>query len=294
MKLSILIPVYQENCIKLVSDLVNQTKRLSIDSEILVFDDCSPIKCEDNRTLSDFERVTYRELEQNIGRSKIRNLLADTASGDVLIFLDGDSGIVREDFIQKYIDTIRTADVVRGGTTYCDKTQVKAGCELHWKYGSKVETNSSAKDPYRFTTNNFCIRKSVFSSLRFNEQMKGYGHEDTLFGIELKERGFSLINIDNPVEHLGLKTFACFMQSTANAIKNLLKLSSEKQYADFIGQLKLVKAYNKLHTYKMDKIYAAFFRISKPAMLNLLAKHNPSLFVLDLYKLGLYCNCHKL
>ena len=93
MKLSILIPVYQENCIKLVSDLVNQTKRLSIDSEILVFDDCSPIKCEDNRTLSDMERVTYRELEQNIGRSKIRNLLADTASGDVLIFLDGDSGI---------------------------------------------------------------------------------------------------------------------------------------------------------------------------------------------------------
>ncbi|MCI7466179.1 MAG: glycosyltransferase, partial [Bacteroidales bacterium] len=118
MKLSILIPVYQENCIKLVSDLVNQTKRLSIDSEILVFDDCSPIKCEDNRTLSDMERVTYRELEQNIGRSKIRNLLADTASGDVLIFLDGDSGIVREDFIQKYIGTIQTADVVRGGTTY--------------------------------------------------------------------------------------------------------------------------------------------------------------------------------
>ena len=106
MKLSILIPVYQENCIKLVSDLLNQTKRLSIDSEILVFDDCSPIKCEDNRTLSDMERVTYRELEQNIGRSKIRNLLADTASGDVLIFLDGDSGIVREDFIQKYVDTI--------------------------------------------------------------------------------------------------------------------------------------------------------------------------------------------
>ncbi len=293
MKLSILIPVYQENCVKLVSDLVNQTKRLSIDHEILVYDDCSPIKCEDNRTLSDLEGVTYRELEQNLGRSKIRNLLADTSGGDVLIFLDGDSGIVRDDFVQKYLDAVQTADVVRGGTIYCDKTKVGTGCKLHWKYGSKVEANSSEKDPCRFTTNNFCIKKSVFSSVRFNEQMKGYGHEDTLFGFELKKRGFSLVNIDNPVEHLGLKTFACFMQSTANAVRNLHKLSSEKQYADFVGELKLVKAHKKLLSCKMDKIYAAFFRISKRAMLHLLSKNNPSLFVLDLYKLGLYCNCDR-
>jgi glycosyltransferase involved in cell wall biosynthesis len=59
--LSILIPIYQENCVNLVNDLQNQAKDLGCEWEILVFDDCSPRKCEENKSITQFANVKYRE-----------------------------------------------------------------------------------------------------------------------------------------------------------------------------------------------------------------------------------------
>ncbi len=295
--LSILIPIYQENCVNLVNDLVKQTKELSCDYEILVFDDCSPIKCEDNKAIAQFDKVDYRELKENLGRSRIRNLLADEAKGDILIFLDGDSKIVRDDFLKRYLNEIETKDLVRGGTVYCEKSKCPKGYELHWKYGTLIEANKGLKNKDMFTTNNFCIRKSVFSSIRFREEIKGYGHEDTLFKCDFEEIGFSFLNIDNPVEHLGLKKFEDFISSNENAVINLrnifLNLRNKKlnlRNKKIILRIKIVSVYNRLERLHLVGLYALFFKMTRRLMLSLLAKKNPSLFIFNLYKLGVFCN----
>ena len=295
--LSILIPIYQENCVNLVTDLVNQANKLSCDYEILVFDDCSPLKYEENKAILEFDKVEYRELKENLGRSRIRNLLADEAKGDILIFLDGDSKIVRDDFLKRYLKEIETKDLVRGGTVYCEKSKCPKGYELHWKYGTLIEANKCLKNKDMFTTNNFCIRKSVFSSIRFREEIKGYGHEDTLFKCDFEEIGFSFLNIDNPVEHLGLKKFEDFISSNENAVINLrnifLNLRNKKinlRISKIILRIKIVSVYSKLERLHLVGLYALFFKMTRRLMLNLLAKKNPSLFIFNLYKLGVFCN----
>jgi glycosyltransferase involved in cell wall biosynthesis len=294
--LSILIPIYQENCVNLINDLLLQAKELSCQWEILVFDDCSPIKCEENKAIAQLPNVEYRELSENLGRSRIRNLLADTAKGDILIFLDGDSGIVRKDFLKRYLQAIETKDVVRGGTVYCSKDKCPKGYELHWKYGTKVESNRTLQGENMFTTNNFCIRKKIFSSVRFRQDIKGYGHEDTLFKLDLEEFNFSFQNIDNPVEHLGLKTFKDFISSNENAVKTLRNISKNQRNIlknqrnkKIIQRIKIVNAYNKLEKYHLVGLYILFYKTTRRLMLSLLAKKNPSLFIWNLYKLGVYC-----
>lgn len=288
--LSILIPIYQENCVNLVTDLVNQANELSCDYEILVFDDCSPIKCESNKAILEFANVEYRELKENLGRSRIRNLLADEAKGDILIFLDGDSKIVRNDFLKRYLNEIETKDLVRGGTVYCEKSKCPKGYELHWKYGTLVEANIGLKYKDMFTTNNFCIRKSVFSSVRFREDIKGYGHEDTLFKCDFEEKGFSFLNIDNPVEHLGLKKFEDFISSNENAVINLRNIFLNLRNKKINLRIKIVSVYNKLERLHLVGLYALFFKMTRRLMLSLLAKKNPSLFIFNLYKLGVFCS----
>lgn len=287
--LSILIPIYNENCTKLVSDLLEQAKKLSCPYEILVFDDCSPIKHKENTTISQFEGVEFREIPQNLGRSKIRNHLADCAKGDILLFLDGDSGIVRDDFLECYLREIKSSDVVRGGTVYCSKEKVGKDYMLHWKYGTKVESNRKIQGENMFTTNNFCLRKEVFSSARFEEKIKGYGHEDTLFKFEIDKQGFSFKNIDNPVEHLGLKDFDSFIQSTDNAVQNLKKLYANEEFKHQLENLKMIKAGKILRKFHFIGLYALFFKVTKPLMLCLLRSKNPNLRVLNLYKLGVFC-----
>lgn len=287
--LSILIPIYQENCVNLVNDLQSQAKDLGCEWEILVFDDCSPIKCEENKAIAQLPNVEYRELSENLGRSRIRNLLASEAKGDILIFLDGDSKIVRDDFLKRYLQEIETKDLIRGGTVYCSKEKCPKGYELHWKYGTKVESNKGLKNKDMFTTNNFCIRKSVFSSVRFRENIKGYGHEDTLFKFDFEKFGFSFLNIDNPVEHLGLKNFEDFISSNETAVKNLRNIFLNQRNKKIIQRIKIANVHNKLERLHLVGLYVLFYKITRRLMLSLLAKRNPSLFILNLYKLGVYC-----
>lgn len=71
--LSILIPIYQFDVRPLIIDLLLQAGELDIPYELLCFDDGSS---EDiralNRELVALPGVIYREMPQNMGRSRIR------------------------------------------------------------------------------------------------------------------------------------------------------------------------------------------------------------------------------
>jgi hypothetical protein len=76
-------------------------------------------------------------------------------------------------------------------------------------------------------TGNFLIRRHVLLDIRFNERLQGYGHEDTLFGRQLREGKFKIQHINNAAVHNGLDSDADFINKTKNGLENLAFLSGQ-------------------------------------------------------------------
>ena len=100
--LSILIPTYNCDCTRLVKELYSQAEHADVDYEIIVADDASPMvehKMK-NREINALPHCRLIELEENIGRARIRNRLADEARHEWLLFMDADAEVISDDFIE--------------------------------------------------------------------------------------------------------------------------------------------------------------------------------------------------
>lgn len=290
--LSICIPVYNYNVTRLVQDLHKQADRLGIDFEIIVIDDFSdPSYKAQNTQISVLRKIRYLELPGNIGRSKIRNLFIRHAQFENLLFLDCDASIISDDFIKTYIDELSTnGDVICGGLCYQEQRPQKDFL-LRWKYGRRKEVmplEKRLKNPYNsFKTINFLTKKDVFEKIQFDERISGYGHEDTLFGFELKNAGITISHINNPVMHNQLETNQEFLKKTNQSIANLLQIRSFLSDTDFDNSITLLKAYNKLKKVKALFLCKGLFFIFRPVLYWLLKTGVAGTKLLAFYKLGL-------
>src|ERR1044071_5613337 len=105
--LSILIPVYNFDVTGLAASL--QASETNIPFEIICLDDGSaPMFKAINKKIAGLENIIYEELPQNIGRSKIRNLLAERAKYEYLLFLDCDSTAVSGRFLSSYVSNVKS------------------------------------------------------------------------------------------------------------------------------------------------------------------------------------------
>lgn len=221
--LSILIPVYNWDVDAFVKELHKQAETLGVSFEIRVYDDCSSHQFPVN--YSKLSGVVYKYLEENIGRSRIRNLLAEDAIYDKLLFLDGDSFPKNYDFLSQYWNTkVDSKTILCGGTAYKDLAE-KENPLLRWTYGKSREEN--VKNKKGFASNNFMMNKQTFMNILFNEKIKGYGHEDTLFGIECKKQKLSFQRCIAPLLHLGLESDEVFLRKSEEGVTNLKKLYVE-------------------------------------------------------------------
>ncbi len=95
--LSICIAVYniKEKLLRECIESVIYDK--SRDTEIIIGDDCSDERC--GRICMEYasmdDRIIYVRPEKNGGVSRLRNLMLDMASGDVITFVDGDDAVSR-------------------------------------------------------------------------------------------------------------------------------------------------------------------------------------------------------
>lgn len=105
MTLSILIPTYDFVCYPLVLSLHGQAEALGIDYEILVAEDGS--KQQDrvvaNLKINELPNCRHLRRTENAGRAAIRNILADEAQGEWLLFLDSDAKVEKPDFLAAYL-----------------------------------------------------------------------------------------------------------------------------------------------------------------------------------------------
>ncbi|MDR3704913.1 MAG: glycosyltransferase [Paludibacteraceae bacterium] len=293
--LSILIPIYNYNCLELVKSLNKQALELDIKYEILAIDDCSSISFPDNREINLLDNCTYTELDKNIGRSCIRNRLADMAQYNNLLFIDCDSKIVSEYFLQRYLSFVKEQNiVVCGGRLYASEPPSDKKLFLHWLYGSKREVIPAAKrqrNPYHsFMSNNFLISKMLFNQIRFNEKISTYGHEDSLFGYEIKKRNATIYHTDNPLIHTGLETASTILKKERDSIKNLILISEnfvdKKELANDIKLLKYALKIDKSH---LTGFLVFIFNLFNNLICKNIQSNSPSLFLLDIYKLGYFC-----
>lgn len=291
--LSILIPVYNFNIVPLVTELHNQAIKAAIPFEIIILDDGSSMLLRDqNKDVGMLPNVRFQELEKNIGRSTIRNRLAEMAKYSSLLFMDCDSEVPSDDYIKKYLPYCNKEIVVCGGRIHRSEPPEEPEYLLRWLYGIRKEQIPDAKrniNPYRsFMTNNFLIAKSVFMKIQFDESIIHYGHEDTLFGLELKKRGVIVRHIKNPLYHIGLEIAMEFLRKTSEAVENLLTLLYDgKINRHDIRDIRLLSAYVFIKRFRLVGIYLYFYDFISSAVMRNLLGSNPSIFAFDLYKLSL-------
>ena len=289
--ISVCIPVFNGDVISLVKSLADQRELLENKVEIIVIDDCSGIDWKlKNESIK--KSCNYIELKENIGRSKIRNRFLEYAQGEFLLFIDGDSEIIDSLFIQKYIDFIEenSPDVLVGASIYLSDTPDRKYL-LRWKYSRKRESkNATERKKIRggFKTNNFAIKRSVFSTIKFNSELVGYGHEDTLFGIELDRNNIKIDHIENPVLNKHLDSNQLFLIKTKNAIQNLVLLYEKSTEIPDIKRIRLILFYEKIKKWKLINFVNLIFLMCHPMLLKLMQSGCFFLWMFDFYKLGLF------
>lgn len=289
--LSILLPEHNYPCSLLVKKLADQCVNLNIDFEVIVMDDASTRYLEENRKISDIPFCRFVESTPNGGIAKTRNKLAKIAKYPWLIMLDCDLEIVDDLFVKRYLDSIDKAQVLIGSIVY-QKDKPQKDKLLRWVYGQKRESLSveqrNSKPWNSITTPNILMHRSVIESVPFDEEITDYGHEDSMWGYSLKQKGISVLFINNPLIHSGLDASEVFLEKSLVATSKYLSplfLRNE----ELVNQIRIFRVYRLLQRYKMDKLIGGIqHRFEKILRKNLVGS-NPSLFLFDFYRLGYLC-----
>ena len=298
MTLSILIPAYNCDCSQLVRQLLDQ---LPEEAEVIIGDDCST-DADIIRRLGEVGRLPgcriYRP-DRNLGRAAIRNALAREAKGEWLLFIDADAEVRSQTFIADYLtaaegSTVKgsKAGVVCGGTGNLPRCPCPSA-RLRYDYEVAAERRLTLehrrRNPYaQFTTFNFLIRRTLFLSVKFDERCKEYGHEDTQFGLELKQRSIAIKHIDNKLMHMGLEDADVYLEKTETALRSLASMDLAQRKHVRVSALAL-----RLERWHLLWIVRKLFKLTKPLLRYNLLGYYPSQTLFAFYKLGYYAQLSR-
>jgi glycosyltransferase involved in cell wall biosynthesis len=299
--ISILIPVKDYDIVALVHSMRDGLEKVPEYCEILVGDNGSSPDFRNKYLQLEGSGVRVIVSEKNIGRAAIRNKLALEAKGDWLLYIDADTMIIgtAEAYLLGWLPMINTARVICGGISYSDIPPGDPDKILRWKFGRKYEQLKASernKRPHSgFTTFNVLIEKSVFSKIRFNEELKQYGHEDTLLGYQLKKAGINILHIENTLIHEGLETNRVFINKTKRGIENLShlydKVTDKKTFTLCVPML---RTYDRLSKLRLTRILAAIYINYRDRMEIRLDSAEASLLLFSLYRMSLFCTYREI
>lgn len=290
--LSILIPTYNYNVFPLVKEISEQCIYEKINFEIIVLDDASQNFHVENNKINSLSNCSYTVLNQNIGRSAIRNLLSTKASFENLLFLDADVCTRSDQFIKNYIRFLKNNSnygVVYGGIVY-QENKPDNNQLLRWIYGNKREALAAEKRNENvyvsFLTLNFLIKKKVFKTVRFNEDIPNLRYEDLLFSFDLMKKNIPLQHINNQVIHNGIETSEVFLQKTNDSLKGLKFLLSNNYLP--ANYAKISTIFDLLKQTKLLFVVNFIYKKRKNSFEKNLLGNKPSLFIYDIYRLGYF------
>ncbi len=301
MNISLLIPVYNFDIVALVHSMKGAMEKVPQFCEILIGDDGSSAEFRKLYNSLESDQVRVIHSEKNIGRAAIRNRLALEAKGDFLLFIDADTMLpgTAEAYIIKWLPMMKICRVSCGGILYHDGPPGDPDKLLRWKYGKKKEQSKASlrnKHPHAgFSTFNVLIEKAIFSKIRFNEELKQYGHEDTLLGYQLKKAGIGVLHIDNGLVHEGVESNKEFLIKTKLGIENLSKLYdivTDKRA--FSETDRILRVYNRLKFLRLTRVLAGIFIRFRERMEIKLDSSKISLKLFYLYKISMFCTYREI
>jgi len=301
MTISLLIPVCDYDIVALVQSMRTCLGTIPEFIEILIGDDGSSVENRNKYKSLEGDGVRVVVSLRNIGRAAIRNRLALEAKGDYLLFIDADAMIpgTAEAYISKWIPVMTTARVISGGILYHKRPPGDPDKILRWKYGRKREQRKASdrnKRPFAsFSTFNVLMDKTIFSMLRFNEELKQYGHEDTLFGYQLKKAGIEMLHIDNGLVHEGLESNREFINKTKLGIENLSKLYDDiTDKRAFSSTVRILRIYNRIRILRLNLVLAYIFIRFRERMEIRIDSSNPPLWLFSFYKACMFCTYREI
>ena len=298
---SLLIPVCDYDIVALVYYMKSGIMKVPEFGEIIIGDDGSSAEFKNKYHSLEGEGIRIISSEKNIGRAAIKNRLALEAKGDYLLFIDADTMVAgtAEAYLRKWIPLLSRARVICGGILYHESKPGDPDRLLRWKYGRKREQRKASdrnKHPHaNFSTFNVLFEKLVFDKIRFNEELRQYGHEDTLMGYQLKKAGINIFHIDNGLVHEGLETNREFLNKTKLGIENLSKLYdivTDKNA--FSSTTRLLRNYNLLEMARLTRILAGIFIKYRERMEIRLDSSKISLRLFGFYKICMFCTYREI
>lgn len=289
--ISILIPTYNYNVYSLVTELKKQADALSIPYEILIQDDASTLFLSENQAINALENCVYTLNQENLGRGNNINVLNSKARFDFVLIMEADALPENKNYLETLVKAItHETEVIFGGVTY-PETQPNSGQLLRWKYGNDRESialEDRLKNPYHFVfTWNLLVKKEILAKNPFPVSIKEYGYEDVAFIKKLKTQNINIQHIENRLIHFNRETNIVFIQKTEKAVRTLKQLIESKELA--YEDTRIGKVYLQLRHLGLEKITFFLFRRFSKRLLSNLTSSNPSLVLLDLYKLGYFC-----
>lgn len=296
--ISILIPTYNYNTLPLVEELCRQAISESLEFEIIVADDASPINenTEINAKINQIANCRFLRNEVNLGRGQNRNTLVKKAKYDWVLLMDCDTFPKDKNFISKYIKSIKNLEekVIFGGIIYYNE-KPKDDEMLRWIFGKSREDIPLSKrlsNPFHYTLiSNILVQKDILLKHPFDSEIFNYGYEDIVFILGLKREQIAIAHIENSAYHLNLEKSAIFLEKFHSSLQNL-KLVLDKNIIN-PEDTALTKTYMNLKRLYLVKAVAFGFKIVKNSFTKNLLSKNPSLFIFDLYRLGYFCQINS-
>ena len=291
--ISICIPIHNVNVLPLVETLLRQARASNIEVEIILFDDKSlPTWRAINEPLHEMKNVFYLPLIENLGRSRIRNRMADMATGEWILFLDCDMRIMNDDFLQTYASYTHGLDDVICGGIYYGKRPKDRNLLLQWRTEQKVlrhRTRIRMRGVYEHvSTGNFMIRKKLFNTVRFDEKIIAYGQEDQLFSLELARHNIKPRNIENLTEHEGDVVNELFVQKTEISLYNLVRIwHANPLYHDQLYKgSKRIRVARFLQKSGFAPLFRAFFYLFKDSLRKACVSGHATMWQFSFYQMG--------
>jgi hypothetical protein len=258
--------------------------------EIICLDDASEFYSSDNRVIENLSHTTYHISTANLGRVTSRRHLANSANYNWLLFLDADVLPKSEQFIQTYLNAFETdVDAIYGGFAYQEEVP-ESHYSLRWKYGKTKEQVSALirnKTPYKIVISaNFLIKKTFFLAINSEIDSKNYGY-DNYFGAILKAKNSKVLHIDNEVFHLGIEDNATYLNKIKQAVETLHDLHTTSKIT--VSDNDLLELFKALKKYRLKRIFGLFYKWFEKSFEKHLTGKNPSIRLLQLYKLSYIC-----
>ena len=287
--LSILIPTYNDQCVRLVDSLRQQSEAAAIRYEILVGDDGSTDTSviDKNQQIGQWPCCRYLRQPVNSGRAAIRNFLVREARYDYVLFIDSDLTVVSDQFISRYLSVVCDAPVVDGGVTIGGDPSALSG-NLRYLYERAEAPRHTAqvrqRNPWQHLhTANLLVRRDLMLQHPFDQRFRHYGYEDVLLGKTFRQHRITIEHIDNPVEFSIFERNADFVAKTEEGLRTLYQFRN-----DLRGYSRLLTFVSGIHIPAILHLIRLWHRLFRKAERRNLCGSRPSLFLFKLYRLGYF------